>query len=225
MREIEINVKSITTDSSLEAGEIDLYFFGGGQDQQQVYVSQHMQQFKEIIAGDLAKGAVALTICGGYQLFGRSYHPFDGADLIGLDIFPIETFASNTRMINNLIVKIDPSISDEIKEIYTTDCEIPTTLVGFENHSGQTQLDRSAQVLGKTLYGYGNNQTKQSEGCRHVNAFGTYMHGSLLPKNPHFADYLLYLALRYRYQQEIKLVSLEDTFALKAHAQILQKYT
>ena len=30
-------------------------------------------------------------------------------------------------------------------------------------------------------------------------AFGTYMHGSLLPKNPHFADHLIALALVRKY--------------------------
>ena len=28
-----------------------------------------------------------------------------------------------------------------------------------------------------------------------MNVFGTYMHGSFLPKNPQFADYLIELAL------------------------------
>ena len=32
------------------------------------------------------------------------------------------------------------------------------------------------------------------------NAFGTYLHGPLLPKNPHFADHLLALALRRSYE-------------------------
>ena len=31
------------------------------------------------------------------------------------------------------------------------------------------------------------------------NSFGTYMHGSLLPKNPHFADHLIALALARTY--------------------------
>jgi hypothetical protein len=72
------------------------------------------------------------------------------------------------------------------------------TLVGFENHGGRTYLG-TAKPLGKVLKGYGNNAEDHFEGAVYRNTYGTYMHGSLLPKNPHFADYLLELALRRKY--------------------------
>jgi lipid II isoglutaminyl synthase (glutamine-hydrolysing) len=74
-----------------------------------------------------------------------------------------------------------------------------STLVGFENHGGRTYLG-TAKPLGKVLKGHGNNSEDHSEGAMYRNAFGTYLHGSLLPKNPHFADHLLALALRRSYE-------------------------
>ncbi len=223
-REIEIEVQSISKNSELKNNTIDIYFFGGGQDQQQVFVSQDIQRLAPIITDDINRGAVALTICGGYQLFGKFYRPFEGDDLKGIDIFPSETHASNTRMINNLVVKTNQKLDEAIQNIYTTQWEIPHTLVGFENHSGQTTLTPATQTLGQTLYGYGNNESKQYEGCWVKNAFGTYMHGSLLPKNPHFTDYLLHQATKYRYQDDTKFEPLPDTLALQAHNHIVKKY-
>ncbi|HLX40444.1 MAG TPA: hypothetical protein VKR42_07925, partial [Ktedonobacteraceae bacterium] len=72
------------------------------------------------------------------------------------------------------------------------------TLVGFENHGGRTYLG-TAKPLGKVLKGYGNNAEDGTEGAIYRHAYGTYMHGSLLPKNPHFADYLIQLALQRKY--------------------------
>src|SRR5260221_2939917 len=41
----------------------------------------------------------------------------------------------------------------------------------------------SARPLGRVLSGYGNNAADQQEGAVCGNLFGTYLHGSLLPKN------------------------------------------
>lgn len=224
IREININVKAISSKDNLNANEVDIYFFGGGQDNQQVFVSQDIQKYKSLIQEEIRNGAVALTICGGYQLFGKFYRPFDGNDLKGLEIFPLETFASHTRMINNLIIEQDVGLKKQIEDIYTDDWAIPDTLVGFENHSGQTRLAEGTKTLGRVIYGYGNNDSKQFEGCRVYNAFGTYMHGSLLPKNPHFTDYLLALALEYKYKEKIKFKPIHSDYALKAHAQIVSNY-
>ena len=49
------------------------------------------------------------------------------------------------------------------------------------------------------------------------------LHGSLLPKNPHFADYLIELALECRYGEKIKLSKLDDTLEWNAHNSVVNK--
>jgi CobQ-like glutamine amidotransferase family enzyme len=49
------------------------------------------------------------------------------------------------------------------------------------------------------LVGGGNNAADGHEGARQGTVFGTYIHGSLLPKNPHLTDHLLRLALQRRH--------------------------
>ncbi|TMG31126.1 MAG: glutamine amidotransferase, partial [Chloroflexi bacterium] len=50
---------------------------------------------------------------------------------------------------------------------------------------------------------------------------GTYMHGSLLPKNPHLADHLIAGALRRRGGGALS--HLDDSAELAAHGWILQR--
>ena len=99
----------------------------------------------------------------------------------------------------------------------------PNTLVGFENHSGLTYLQGETKPLSKVIVGHGNNGEDGTEGARYKNIFGTYLHGSFLPKNPHFADYLIELALKKRYGREIKLSKLDDSIELTTHENLVNK--
>ena len=56
-----------------------------------------------------------------------------------------------------------------------------------------------------------------------MNVFGTYLHGSLLPKNPHFADYLIELALEKRYGEKFKLSHLDDKLEIETHNSLIGK--
>ncbi len=101
-----------------------------------------------------------------------------------------------------------------------------STLVGFENHGGRTYLGPQARALGRVLAGHGNNGEDHREGCVHRNVFGTYVHGSLLPKNPHFADHLLHLALARRFGDGVcaaLMTPLDDGLEWQAHDVMLRR--
>jgi lipid II isoglutaminyl synthase (glutamine-hydrolysing) len=126
-----------------------------------------------------------LAVCGGYQLLAHYYRPASGPDMRGLGVFDAWTIhkgAHVPRCIGDVAISWNGS-----------------TLVGFENHGGRTYLG-TAKPLGKVLKGHGNNSEDSMEGAVYRNAYGTYLHGSLLPKNPHFADYLIGLALQRTYR-------------------------
>ncbi|MEO1069363.1 MAG: glutamine amidotransferase, partial [Cyanobacteria bacterium J06638_6] len=129
------------------------------------------------------------------------------------------------RCIGNLIAELSPSAYAEMQTMYPIARDLPRTLVGFENHSGQTFLGDRVEPLAKTITGFGNNASAEYEGARYKNVFGSYMHGSLLPKNPHFADYLIWLALCQRYPEApLTLPALADAEELAAHNYVVQRY-
>ena len=53
--------------------------------------------------------------------------------------------------------------------------------------------------LGTTPKGTGNNSSDGKEGARYRNIVASYLHGSLLPKNPAIADYLIRTAVERKY--------------------------
>ncbi len=208
-RGIELEIQQFNIGDTLEAGT-DMFFIGGGQDRQQVEVSHELQKYKNLLTEEYYNDAVFLGICGGYQLMGEYYQPHDADRLLGLNILDAYTEAGATRFIGNVTASVD----------YIEDKQ---TIVGFENHSGLTYLRGDTTPMAKIIVGNGNNGMDKTEGARARNAFGTYLHGSFLPKNPHFADYLIKLALKKRYNDDFDLEPLDDTIELKAHESVLNK--
>jgi CobQ-like glutamine amidotransferase family enzyme len=88
-------------------------------------------------------------------------------------------------------------------------------LVGFENHSGLTELGPAARPLGQTGTGRGNNGVDRTEGAVRDNVFGSYLHGPVLAKSPSFADELLRRALARR-GDPASLPPLDDSLELAA---------
>ena len=181
----------------------DLYFIGGGQDKEQTEVAKYLYEQKDFLIEKRNEGAVFLGICGGYQLFGHYYQPFEGEKLLGISLLDAYTVAGKKRFIGNVTAR--------------TGFLRPSTLVGFENHSGLTYLQGDTTPLAILTVGNGNNGQDNTEGARFKNVFGTYLHGSLLPKNPHLADHLITLALETRYADAIELRPLDDKLEHIAH--------
>lgn len=212
-RGIEVEVRNISLADRISTSDVsskpDLYFFGGGQDQQQEKVALDLQKGKgKIIKEEVERGVPLLSICGGYQLLCEFYRPHKGPKLPGVGLFPAYTEASFDRMIGNIVID-----------------SIFGSLVGFENHSGKTSLKKDALPLGRVIKGFGNNGEDQLEGCIYKNAVGCYMHGSLLPKNPKLADWLLKKALEIKYGKDIKLKPLDDTLENQAHTFAVKRFS
>ena len=206
-RGIEVEFENIDIGDKIK--EHDIYFIGGGQDKQQEEVADELYRQKEVLTDERDRSAVFLGICGGYQLFGHYYQPHDKDRLNGISLMDAYTVAGDTRFIGNVTAR--------------TDFLNPQTLVGFENHSGLTYLQGGTKPLAIVEVGNGNNGKDKTEGGRYKNVFGTYLHGSFLPKNPHFADYMIGLALKKRYGEEIILTPLDDTLELNTHNSLLNK--
>ena len=204
-RGIAVDVHERSLGDALDPDDVDLVFFGGGQDREQAVVSpDFLLQKGEAVRQAVEDGAALLSVYGGYQLLGRSYTTVDGQELPGAGLFDIRSVPGPRRHIGNVL--IETHLDNE-----------PRTLVGFENHSGRTFLGRGVKPLGRALVGAGNNGEDGTEGAVYKNAVGCYLHGSLLPKNPWLADRLLAAALSHRLQEYVTLDPLDDQLEEQAH--------
>lgn len=161
---------------------VDLIVGGGGQDSGQERIYQDLLERKNLLADLALSGTPMLVICGMYQLFGKSFRTYDGKTLEGIGVFDAVTQAGEERLIGNVIERT------RFGDIY-----------GYENHSGQTFLQKKCFPFGIVKKGEGNNKQDSTEGAVFQNVIGTYMHGSVLPKNPRLADFLIRRAALSRY--------------------------
>jgi len=223
-RGIKTILSQVSINDSLTSDDFDIYFFGGGQDRQQIIVGEDLQKKAKGIKKSIENGAVLLSICGGYQLLQNYFKTLEGKEIKGTGLFDAHTLGSKDRMIQNLMIEIDTDLQSEIKNVYpSTNYKLQTTnLIGFENHSGKTYLGKKTQPLGQVVIGSGNNGDDKTEGAIYKNAFGCYLHGSLLPKNPHFADFLIAKALERRHGK-VNLKPLDDTIEWMAHESAVKK--
>jgi lipid II isoglutaminyl synthase (glutamine-hydrolysing) len=204
----ELRAREIGVGDAVRAGDDDLLYIGGGQDREQALIAEDLAAKAEGVLAAAAAGVAVLAVCGGYQLLGRSYRDFRGADLPGVGLFPLETLAGERRMIGDVLLECELEPGDR------------RGLAGFENHAGRTHLDAGAEPLGRVVAGFGNDGQSGFEGCRVGRAVGTYLHGPLLPRNPWFADWVLSQALAHASgaAEAPRLEPLSDDLEAEAHA-------
>ena len=210
-----INVKifdvSIGTDAGIDHSEADIYFMGGGQDAEQALIYEDfITNKKNILIKALKDNKIMLAICGSYQLLCDYYKSLDNKIIKGISIFKGYTESKTPRLIGNIAFKSDNNI-----------------MVGFENHGGRTYLEKGQKSLGTVLKGFGNNGEDKTEGAKAGNFFGTYLHGSFLPKNFTFCDGLIDIALKNRYgitlSEVIKIngIGINNDFEINARKDII----
>lgn len=210
-RGIELETVEVKAGQAADLDDVDLIVMGGGQDTSQSLVAEDLSRRGPAIRDLIDDGAAALVVCGGFQLFGRSYETADGDVLPGIGVFDAHTVASEGRMIGNVAVET------RLKRWGAAHSQAPATLVGFENHSGLTHLGAGCDPLGEIVFGAGNLGDGASEGAVYRNAIGTYLHGPLLPKNPQLADHLVHAALSRRHGLTGPLMPLADDLERRAH--------
>ena len=204
-RGIKVNIDECSSGQPLNADKYDIFFIGGGQDFEQEVLLRDLSSGKaQDIRTAVEEEKTFLAICGGYQMLGEYYKTWDGVQLDFIGAIGVHTIGAKERMIGNYMFRTTPESGD-------------TVVVGFENHSGKTYLSEQVAPLGMMLSGNGNNGEDKTEGARYKNVFGTYSHGSLLPKNPVLCDFILQTALNHRYDGAEPLAPLDDTLELNAH--------
>ena len=203
-RDISVQIDPIYGNEKISFTDYDLVFLGGGSDREQLLVRDKLIKMKKELTAYVNDGGVLAAVCGGYQLLG-SYYKLENETIEGLEILNIQTEVGKTRLISDVVIENEQF----------------GTIVGFENHGGRTYINEHTP-LGKVLYGSGNNGTDGNEGVIYKNVIATYLHGSLLPKNPKLADHIIKLMLEQRgLPSELK--PLDDTIENNAHQYIIDR--
>ena len=188
----------------------DIVFVQGGQDVEMALVARDLPRVAGALRDAADAGVVMLPVCAGLQLFGHRYIPSVGEALEGAHVLDLETRGGSQRFMQHAACEV------------TIDGETET-VVGFENHSGVTELGPGTVPFGRVVAGAGNNGRDGQEGARRDNVFATYLHGPVLPKNPWLADRLVRIALERRTGGRVVLAPLDDEIERRNHDVALAK--
>jgi len=205
LRNLNIEVIAASLGDALPESA-DLVLIGGGQDREQRRIAEELAAHGPALRAWAEEGVAMLAVCGGFQLFGRWYRDTSGEQLPGAEVFDVTTVApgpGQERCIGDILV------TSTLPEV--------GAVVGFENHGGRTYLGPTATPFARVEYGHGNNGADGTEGVVHGSAIGTYLHGSVLPKNPRLLDWLLARAVQHRTGVMPSFAPLEDVLESRAH--------
>lgn len=205
-RGIEAEVQAFHIADEIDFSDLDIVLLGGGSDREQMLVCEKLKTIQANMKAYVEDGGSVLAVCGGYQLLGHYYDTEEGR-IEGLSLVDLYTEHGDPRLISNIVLK---------NEMFAH------PIVGFENHGGRTYIGNN-KPFGKVLFGYGNNDRDGAEGVLYKNVVGTYLHGPLLPKNPHVCDYLIGNAMERRYGVK-ELTALDDSQELEANKYIVERF-
>lgn len=187
----------------------DIVLFHGGQDVEMGVVAADLPRKAPSLRAAADAGVVVFAVCAGLQLLGHRYLPSSGPTMEGAGLLDLETRGGSRRFMQHAACEVTLGGATE-------------TVVGFENHSGITELGTGCRPFGRVVAGAGNNGRDGGEGAIRDNVIATYLHGPVLPKNPWLADTLLRLALERRGSPAV-LAPLDDALERRNHDVALGK--
>ncbi len=209
-RGIPTEVQDIGLDEMIDYTTFDIVLLHGGQDVEMGVVAEDVHRIGDSLREAADAGVVMFAVCAGLQLFGHRYIPSQGPTLEGAAVLDLETRGGAQRFMQHAACEV--TLGGETQ-----------TVVGFENHSGVTELGPAVAPFGRVVAGAGNNGRDGLEGAVRDNVYSTYLHGPVLPKNPWLADQLLHIALERRTGAPVELAPLDDAIELRNHALSLRK--
>ena len=219
-RGIDAQVIECNLDDHPNLASADIVLLGGGSDREQQIVCTRLQKIRRDFHDYVEDGGSLLAICGGYQLLGHYYDTADGR-MEGLSLVDLYTEQGSPRLISNIILR-NEALPDALPGVFPD--HLPYEIVGFENHGGRTYIG-SNMPFGKVLHGHGNNEKDACEGVLYRNVIGTYLHGPLLPKNPHVCDLILQRALNRKYGVSLTCFPvLDDSLEKEANRAVVKRF-
>ena len=212
-RGIPVEVVAVEKGQMPDFRSFDIILFHGGQDVEMAVAANDFARKAPSVRAAVAEGVVVFAVCAGLQLLGHRYVSNTGEEMLGAGILDLETRGGPQRFMQHAACEVEMN-------------GVVETVVGFENHSGQTTLGPGCEAFGRVLAGAGNNGSDGYEGAQSGNVFATYLHGPVLPKNPWLTDQLLRIAIGRREgcsPGRVALAPLDDAVEMQAHGVALTK--
>lgn len=150
-RGIPVEVVPVEKGETPDFRKFDIVLFHGGQDVEMAVAAADFAHKAPSLREAAEEGVVVFAVCAGLQLLGHRYISNAGEEMLGAGILDLETRGGPERFMQHAACEV---MIDGVAE----------TIVGFENHSGLTQLGPGCEAFGRVIAGAGNNGRDGLEG-------------------------------------------------------------
>ena len=171
-RGVDVELVRAGMDDRLPVG--DVYLLGGGEDGPQRLAVALLREAE--FSKHVDDGAMVFAVCAGLQMLGTSFSVQGDDQYVGLGLVDAVTTRAPARAVGDLVTTVEG-----------------ITMVGFENHGGETTIGAGVKPFASVVHGRGNDG--RVDGFRSGRIWATYAHGPVLALNPWLADAVLVEAL------------------------------
>lgn len=167
---IRVSIKFFTIDDEINLDKIDILYIGGGTENNQNLVLDHLKKYKDKISEFIENGKLVIATNNALELFGKTINNQEA-----LGIFDFNSTKVPFRIVDEALLKCS-----FIKE----------PIIGFQNQ-GSIIKDIKENNLFKVIKGTGDFPKSKYEGYHYKSFYGTYLIGPILARNPAFLTYLM----------------------------------
>ena len=170
---VDVIVDKKSLSDEIDFSQYDFIYCGSGTERNELLALDYLKKRKDNFAKYIDSEKLMLFSGNSMELFGKKLNQNDkNTELLGLLDFEVNR--GENRITGDTILQGDT---------------FNNKIVGFINK--QSVIENIKEPLFKVLFGIGDDEQNQVEGVRIKNAFGTYVIGPILVRNPELLDFFV----------------------------------
>lgn len=171
---INVTIKFLTIDDTLNFKDYDLVYIGMGTEENQLIALKHLRKYKNDVKEAIENNKFFLITGNSIELFGKSILAKNKQTHKCLNIFNYEAKQEDFKIVDEALFSC-PFIKKYI--------------LGFQNQ--RSVITDSEYPMFRVLKGTGSYPNSTTEGVHYKNFYGTYLVGPFLIRNPEFTRYFI----------------------------------
>ncbi len=165
----------LTLDDEIDFQKYDFFYIGCGNEESFQLALKDLFKYKNEIKKSIQQNKFFLVTGNALNLFGKYYIKLNGKEIECLDILDLDSEEIDFRIVGEQVFKFS---------------SLKNVIIGFQNRNSVLH-NVNVPHLFEVKNGSGYLPKSNFEGIHTNHFYGTYLLGPILPRNPHFTEYLV----------------------------------
>lgn len=170
---VNVSVKFLTIDDTLDFSKYDVVYIGMGTEENQKIALKHLYKYRKDVKEAIDNKKFFIITGNSIELFGKEIIDINNKKHRGLNIFDYTSKEEEFRIVDEALFKCN---------------FIKKPILGFQNQG--SIMRNNENYMFSVLKGTGSYPNSTNEGVLYNNFYGTYLIGPILIRNPELVRYL-----------------------------------